>query len=186
MGIRCTAQANVATMMAGQQVAPVANTGQNADMAIDIAALEKIPLFNSLRPEQLKMILGITVERSVAPSEHLCREGDPATSLFFLVQGKVRVSKQIPGVGEEALAILEPGDYFGEMALIDDSPRSADAITNTPCVLGVIDKGAFDQLLFMNKDLAFDLLWVFVRTLSERLRENNEKLRAFMTMASFG
>jgi CRP-like cAMP-binding protein len=86
-------------------------------------------------------------------------------------------------MGEEALAILEPGDYFGEMALIDDAPRSADAITNTTCVVGTITKAAFEDLLFMHKDLAYDLLWSFVRTLSSRLRETNEKMRAFLVMA---
>jgi CRP/FNR family transcriptional regulator, cyclic AMP receptor protein len=153
-------------------------------MTVDIAVLQKVPLFDGLLPEQLRLIHQITEEKTIAAGQHLFRDGEAATSLFVLVKGKVRVSKQIPGVGEEALAVLEPGDYFGEMALIDDSPRSADAIANSTCVVGVIEKGAFDQLLFMNKDLAFDLLWVFVRTLSARLRESNEKLRAFMAMAS--
>jgi CRP-like cAMP-binding protein len=86
-------------------------------------------------------------------------------------------------MGEEALTILESGEYFGEMALIDDQPRSADAIANTPCVLGSIAKDRFDELLFMNKELAHDLLWTFVRVLSSRLRETNEKMRAFLVMA---
>ena len=99
------------------------------------------------------------------------------------VAGKVRISKMVPGIGEEALTILEPGEYFGEMALIDEAPRSADAITNTTCTLGAISKAAFDNLLFMHKDLAYDLLWTFVRNMSSRLRETNEKMRAFLVMA---
>ena len=50
-------------------------------------------------------------------------------------------------------------------------------------VVGSIAKATFEDLLFMNKDLAYDMLWTFVRTLSERLREANEKMRAFLTMA---
>jgi len=69
------------------------------------------------------------------------------------------------------------------MALIDDVARSADAITNTTVTLGVITKAKFEDLLFMNKDLAYDLLWTFVRTLTTRLRESNEKMRAFLAMA---
>jgi CRP-like cAMP-binding protein len=69
------------------------------------------------------------------------------------------------------------------MALIDDAPRSADAICNTTVRVGAIDKEAFENLLFLNKDLAYELLWTFVRTISARLRESNEKMSAFLTMA---
>ena len=152
-------------------------------MAIDLAALKKVALFESLLPEHVKLIGGIVEEQTYAPGTTIFKDGAAADRFFFIVNGKVRISKQIPGMGEEALAILEPGDYFGEMALIDDSPRSADAITNTTVVVGAIAKATFEDLLFMNKDLAYDMLWTFVRTLSARLRETNEKMRAFLVMA---
>ena len=152
-------------------------------MPIDVAQLKKVALFESLLPDQLKLIASIVDEQQVKPSTLLFADGDQADCFYFIVQGKVRISKHVPGIGEEALSILEPGDYFGEMALIDDANRSADAITNTTCTLGSISKAAFDNLLFMNKDLAYDLLWTFVRVLSSRLRETNEKMRAFLVMA---
>ena len=152
-------------------------------MAIDTAALKKVALFESLLPEHLKLIAGIVEEQQHKPNTTIFKDGDVADRFFFIISGKVRISKQIPGIGEEALAILEPGDYFGEMALIDESPRSADAITNTTVTLGCIAKATFEDLLFMNKDLAYDMLWTFVRTLSARLRETNEKMRAFLVMA---
>jgi CRP/FNR family transcriptional regulator, cyclic AMP receptor protein len=152
-------------------------------MAIDTAALKKVALFESLLPEHMKLIAGIVDEQQLKPSHTIFKDGDIADRFYFIISGKVRISKQIPGIGEEALAILEPGDYFGEMALIDDSPRSADAITNTTCTVGCISKATFEDLLFMNKDLAYDMLWTFVRTLSARLRETNEKMRAFLVMA---
>jgi len=152
-------------------------------MAIDSAVLRKVALFESLVPEHLKLIAGIVEEITFTPSTVIFKDGDAADRFFFIVSGKVRISKQIPGVGEEALAILESGDYFGEMALIDDSPRSADAITNTTVVVGSIARATFEDLLFMNKDLAYDMLWTFVRTLSARLRETNEKMRAFLVLA---
>lgn len=152
-------------------------------MSIERSALRKVELFESLVPEHLKLVHGIVEEVAFGPGEKIFADGDEADRFYFIVQGKVRISKQVPGIGEEALAILEPGDYFGEMALIDDAPRSADAICNTAVTLGSIDKRAFEDLLFMHKDLAYDLLWTFVRTLSSRLRENNEKMRAFLAMA---
>lgn len=152
-------------------------------MAIDHSALRKVALFESLLPEHLKLVGGIVEEKTFPPSTVIFKDGDVADRFFFIVSGKVRISKHIPGIGEEALAILEPGDYFGEMALIDESPRSADAITNTTVVVGSIAKSTFEDLLFMNKDLAYDMLWTFVRTLSSRLRDANEKMRAFLVMA---
>ncbi len=152
-------------------------------MAIEIAQLKKVGLFESLLPDQLKLIQNIVVEQQFKPSTKIFADGDKADHFYFIVQGKVRISKHVPGIGEEALTILEVGDYFGEMALIDDAKRSADAITNTPVTCGAISKAAFDDLLFMNKDLAYDLLWSFVRVLNSRLRETNEKMRAFLVMA---
>lgn len=152
-------------------------------VTIELAQLKKCELFESLLPDQLKLIQSIVEEQTTKPSTKIFADGEAADRFYFIIQGKVRISKQVPGIGEEALAILEAGDYFGEMALIEDAKRSADAITNTTCVLGSISKAAFDDLLFMHKDLAYDLLWTFVRVLSSRLRETNEKMRAFLVMA---
>ena len=86
-------------------------------------------------------------------------------------------------MGEEALAVLKAGDYFGEMALIDDFPRSADAKAHESCRLFVISKEHLQDLLFVDRDLAYDLLWNFVRTLSGRLRETNDKM-TFLAVSS--
>jgi CRP-like cAMP-binding protein len=58
------------------------------------------------------------------------RNGEPGDCCYIVLNGAVRISKFLPHIGEEALAVLKPGDYFGEMALIDSSPRSAGAIAN--------------------------------------------------------
>jgi CRP-like cAMP-binding protein len=71
------------------------------------------------------------------------------------------------------------------MAMIDDSPRSADARAHTACALGVIKREDLDQLMFVDKDLAYDLLWNFCRTMAARLRETNEKIKAFFALSKF-
>lgn len=150
---------------------------------VDVQTLRTVELFEGLLPGHLKQVASIVEVVNYTPGDKIFTDGDAADSFYFVIKGKVRISKQVPGVGEEALAILEPGAYFGEMALIDDSPRSADAIANTTVKLGRIKRFAFEDLLFMNKDLAYDLLWTLVRTLSGRLRDTNQKLSNLLAMA---
>ncbi|HEY8206330.1 MAG TPA: cyclic nucleotide-binding domain-containing protein [Myxococcaceae bacterium] len=152
---------------------------------MDASILKKVPLFEGLTNTQLQKIAGIATERKFEGSTSIFKEGDVGQEMYVILDGKVRISKQIPGAGEEALAILERGQYFGEMAVIEDSPRSADAIAHIPCGLWVIGREQLDQLMFTDKDLAYVLLWTFVRTMSERLRETNEKLRSFFAVSKW-
>ena len=152
---------------------------------MDAQLLKKVALFEGLTQGQLAKVASIAQARSYEVGAHLFREGEAGHEVFILLSGKVRISKSVPGIGEEALAILEPGQYFGEMALIEDSPRSADAIAHTSCSEWVIGREALDQLMFTDKDLAYVLLWTFVRTLSVRLRETNDKIKAFFAISRF-
>ncbi len=153
---------------------------------MDVGILKKVALFEGLTSTQLQKVAAIASTSKHEGSSFVFREGDGAQSMFIVLEGKVRISKQVPGVGEEALAILEKHQWFGEMALIDDSPRSADAIAHLPCTLAEIRREKLDQLMFTDKELAYVLLWTFVRTLSERLRETNDKIKAFFALSSFG
>jgi CRP-like cAMP-binding protein len=95
----------------------------------------------------------------------------------------VRISTIVPGVGEEALTILREGEYFGEMALIDDAPRSASAIANDDTILLLIKKDNFRKLLTQETGIAYKLLWVFTKTLSARLRKTDEQLKSIFAIA---
>lgn len=86
-------------------------------------------------------------------------------------------------MGEENLTILKPGQYFGEMSLIEDAPRSAITIAHTKCRLLFIGKEDFRRLLQDNKEVAYKLLWIFCRTLCNRLRETNDKLSGLFVIA---
>ncbi|CAM4504963.1 MULTISPECIES: cyclic nucleotide-binding domain-containing protein [Corallococcus] len=152
---------------------------------MDAAVLKKVALFEGLTQGQLAKVARIAQSRTHTAGDFLFREGDTGQDMFILADGKVRISKSVPGIGEEALAILEAGQYFGEMAVIEDSPRSADAIAHTSCTVWVIERAKLDQLMFTDKDLAYVLLWTFVRTLSERLRETNDKIKGFFAISRF-
>jgi CRP-like cAMP-binding protein len=142
-----------------------------------------IYLFQGLSDDELALVSGITAERECSENEVIFGEGEVGDAFYMVLDGKVRISKHVAGAGEEALAILEQGSYFGEMALIDEFPRSASAIAQTDCRVLLMDKADFVQLLSCHKDLAYKLLWVFCKTLSQRLRETNEKITSLFAVA---
>ncbi len=145
--------------------------------------LARVPFFEGLTREALALISKATTEETHATGTTIFQYGDAGDKLFIIAEGKVRISREVPGIGEEALAVLGPGEVFGEMALIDEAPRSADARVHERCRLLVISKESFDDLLFLHKDLAYEVLWTTVRLLSSRLRETNEKL-TFLTAST--
>ena len=138
--------------------------------------LARVPFFDGLTRRALSLIAQVTTDETHALGTRIFQFGDPGDKLFIILEGKVRISREVAGMGEEALAVLRAGTHFGEMALIDDFPRSADARAHEPCRLFVIRKEDMEDLLFVDRDLAYDLLRSFVRTLSKRLRETNDKM----------
>jgi CRP/FNR family transcriptional regulator, cyclic AMP receptor protein len=147
--------------------------------------LARVPFFSGLTLRALSLIAEVTAEESHALGTRIFQYGDPGDKLFVILEGKVRISREVAGMGEEALAVLGPGEVFGEMALLDESPRSADALAHARCRLLVIKKDDFDDLLFFHKDLAYEVLWSSIRVLSGRLRETNDKLTFLSTSNRF-
>ncbi len=150
-----------------------------------VALLETIPIFSGIAHVHLQRIAALGTEEEHGLGATLFAEGDAGTKLFVVLTGAVRVSRMVPGMGEEALAIFKPGAYFGEMALIDEAPRSAHAIVHERARLFVIAKQDLEDLLFVDRELAYELLWNFVRTLSRRLRETNDKMTFLATSNKF-
>ena len=141
-----------------------------------IEQLKRIDLFAGLKPEALALIASVATEETHALGTKIFQHGDAGDKLYLILDGRVRISREVPGMGEEALAVLGPGQVFGEMALLDESPRSADARVHERCRLLAIPKDGFDDLLFMHKDLAYEVLWSMVRMLVVRLRDTTDKL----------
>jgi CRP-like cAMP-binding protein len=148
-----------------------------------VELLSKISLFAGLQPGYLRRIAALGIEEDYPSGATIFKEGAQGDKMYLILSGAVRISRQVPGMGEEALAVLRAGTHFGEMALIDDFPRSADALAHESCKLFVVRKEDMEDLLFVDRDLAYDLLWSFVRTLSSRLRETNDKM-TFMAVTS--
>ena len=149
--------------------------------------LKNVYLFNDLSMTELVEVLKICRKESFPKDKYIFLEGDVGDKCYIIEHGAVRISKHIPNMGEEALAVLRDGSYFGEMALIDGSTRSATAIAHEDTSCLVIYKQDLDGLLTSDKDLGNKILLVFCRTLSKRLRDTNEKISQFIAMtAGFG
>lgn len=111
--------------------------------------------------------------------EYIFRETERGTEMFIIQQGKVEILKKVHGV-EQRVALLEEGDFFGEMAILEDLPRSASARAATDCALLCIDNATFDQMVRHHPEIPVRML----RKLSSRLRESNPHMEVDAAPAS--
>jgi len=145
--------------------------------------LGAVPFFRELASEELDQIIALGRLVTYPKSSLLFKEGDPGEALYIVVDGSVRIGKLVPGAKEEAMAFIERGGCFGEMALFDEFPRSATAIAHEECRVLFIDKQAFLKLLQGEPVIAKKILWAFCRTLSVRLRETTDRIVAVFALA---
>lgn len=126
-----------------------------------LATLAEIPLFDGLSKRHLRRIAKLARIRRFAPGSAMVRTGDPGRSFYVVLDGTAKVVR----AGGRARR-LGAGDYFGEMALLDSAPRSADVIAEGEVLALTIDRSGFTKLLSAEPTLAQTLL----RTLAARLR----------------
>lgn len=149
------------------------------------ALLHHAPLFKDLSDAELAEVADVCKEETFVSGEYIFREGESGNRLYLITDGEVRISRVVPGSGEEALAVLKTGALFGEMAVFDRSERSTDAISNGGTTVLTISRPDFEMLLDFNHELALKVLWSVTRLLSARLRSTNDSLRSFLAMSMF-
>ncbi|MDP9192577.1 MAG: cyclic nucleotide-binding domain-containing protein [Acidobacteriota bacterium] len=146
---------------------------------VTVKSEDKVDLFRErgLSAAEMKLLATFSSEERFREGSMIFREGERGEKLYIVLDGRVRISKFIPGVGEEALTVLDRGDFFGEMALIDDKPRSADgkAHEGDATVLS-IDRATLNEILSMDPHASLQFLNLLCRMISRRLREINEKI----------
>ena len=132
----------------------------------------------------MRLLAKYSQEEHFNANSTIFAEGERGDSLYIVVEGSVRISRMVPGMGEECLAILKRGEVFGEMALIDDQPRSADARAHTDgCTVFSISRTLLEEVLSMDPDAAVQFLTLLSKLLCRRLRAMNERLVAWRIMA---
>ena len=147
-----------------------------------LTLLKKIPLFAVLPEVQLEQIARMAVSRKVVRHTTIVYVGDSTDSLFVIVSGSAKVLNRDAEGNEVILTLLGSGECFGEMGLIDGSPRSADVVANENCELLVIAKADFTSVLAGNVDLCLNIM----KSLVLRLREANRKIESLALMDVYG
>ncbi len=130
------------------------------------SALKQISLFSGLSDDMIAQLSTKIAEQQFPAGTTLFREGDPGDALYFIVEGQLEISQLLGADKEVVLGVFQAGDYFGEMSLLDEKPRSATARTLTDCCLLALSKDDFDNLLDTHPALARKL----TRAISNRLR----------------
>jgi len=154
--------------------------------AVKVASDDKIRLFREqgLSRKELMTLATFSKERRFPESAYVFQEGDEGKELYVIVDGRVMICKYIPGGGEEALAILDRGDFFGEMSLLDGEPRSADARAyGGPLTVLALGQSTVREVLSMDADAALEFLRLLCRLLADRLREIDEKVIGWRILA---
>ena len=149
---------------------------------VSTAVLKTVPLFTSFPEDQLRVLTTLVTRKSASRSTTIMAGGDPTDSLYIVLSGRLKVMMSDAEGKEVILSILGPGEFFGEMGLIDDEPRSATVMTIEACELLSIAKRDFKKCLAEN----FEMSQAVMRGLVKRLREADRKIGSLALLDVYG
>jgi CRP-like cAMP-binding protein len=119
--------------------------------------LRRVPLFQELQPKQIRSLARWTTTRTYSPGQVIVAEGQSGLGLYCIQSGRVKVTKQAVH-GEREIRTMEPGESFGEIALLDDKPRSATVTAIEPTTAVLLDKSQFIAELRTYPEIALAIL----------------------------
>jgi CRP-like cAMP-binding protein len=143
-----------------------------------ILALKATPLFRNVPGEGLKRLSDFIHEKTVRAGDVIFREEDHGDEMYLVRSGQVSIHQELPS-GPAIIEMVEPGGYFGEMAIIDDLPRTAAATAEVDTSLLVLHKNDFRSAVHDYPDIAFEIFREFTR----RLRRSDRKYRELLEEA---
>ncbi len=142
--------------------------------------LKAIPILSELTKNELKEFERIIHRRYYKANENIFWEGEPGVGMYIIQKGIVKIYKKLPGGDIKELALLKDGDFFGELALLDESPRSASAVAMETChILGLFRPELFDVLERKPK-LGLKVTTRLAQMIGSRLRVTNNELQSFI------
>lgn len=146
------------------------------------AFLRRVPLLASVSEAQLDQLAAGSVRKNYPRGRTIVAEGEPSQSLFILLSGRAKVQRSDSEGKEVILAVIQAGEFFGEMSLIDDAPRSASVITLESCDFMAITKEAFKDMLYQSPEMC----WYIMRGMVRRLREADKKIETLALLDVYG
>ena len=146
--------------------------------------LRRLKVLADLTDDQLALFVSLVEPVQVKPNRLVVKRNDPGDAMFLLLIGEVRVSDTVDG-RDTTIATLEAGDFFGEMCLFDEGPRSADVAANRECVLLKITKQAFDSLIVEHPAIGALFLRAMMRIVVGRVRKMDKKYIDSMLLSRF-
>ncbi len=139
--------------------------------------LKKIPIFQDLGRREFNKIESILHRRNWKADEAIINEGDPGLGMYIIVAGEVRITQVCEYGAQHQLATLTGGDFFGEKALLYESPRTASAYANEPCRIIGFFRPDLLELIESNPRLGLKIVMRLSQMISVRLRHTNQLLR---------
>ena len=146
--------------------------GADSTLMERLLALKSVPLFESLTLDQLDAVLRLARDTAFLPGEVIVREGDAGGELYLLLEGSAEAWLDYGGPRSRRLSTIEAGGYFGEMAILDDEPRSATVVARDPVRLLALDGESLKALVLQMPEIAFELL----RVMTARVRASERQL----------
>jgi CRP/FNR family transcriptional regulator, cyclic AMP receptor protein len=139
-----------------------------------IKQLRDTPLFSEFTEDELRGALELLEREEAQPGTCIVRQDEPGSCMYLLVEGRAKVIHHEDG-REVVLADLQPGEFFGEIALVDHGPRSADVEAVEKCVLYRIDHSSVSALAGVYPNAAFKFLIALGKKLVDRMRQSNRR-----------
>jgi CRP-like cAMP-binding protein len=149
-----------------------------------VFALEQIPFFDDLSEDELTTLMNYMSLYELDAGEILFKEGEIGQYVGFVVEGKMDVLKKSITGSEISIATISHGYAIGEMALIDQAPRSATIRAKTKATLAVLPQSAFKIILKNQQDIGIKILTGFARFQTENLRKTSDQLNAYTHLLS--
>lgn len=141
------------------------------------AFLDTVSLFKDLDGPALATFTSLLVPKKIRAGEIVFREMDESDALYVVERGRVIVSKHIHNEVDVVLTRFNPGDFFGEMGLFDDAPRSASAQAELDGVLWMLERAAFKKILTEHTEIGAKICYRMVNVFIHRLRATNDQAR---------
>ena len=153
-----------------------------APPSVSMLLLRNVPLFSALPEQQLALLTSVVSRKSFPRGATIIAKDDVTESLYVVISGRRKVMLSDEEGREVILAILGPNEFFGEMGLLDDSPRSASVVALEACEMLSLSKRDFKKCLAEN----FEMTMTVMRGLVKRLREADQKIGSLALMDVYG